>query len=494
MIDLSNITTLKESGQLEAKAAKGGLPKSIWESISAFANTTGGVILLGISESKDSTLTITGLTNASKMLDDFWNSANSPDKLYPCPLSSENAYIQREDDKNIIVIEVPRAERHLRPVYTNGNPLTGTFRRKHTGDYKCTQPEVAAMMRDNTDAPLDAEVANAASIDNLNAESIAAYRATYNAGHENHAWAKLENAEFLCRIGAAGPDTQGQVRPTKAGLLMFGEEWIISRTFYNYFIEYKQLDAVNARWRDRFTSQDGLWSGNLYDFFYKAYNKTIQALELPFSTDGLYRQTTTPAHEAIREALVNVLTNADFNSESPVKITLNTEQIELENPGCFRVDINSAREGGLSNPRNKTLMKMFSLINLSERAGSGIPNMIASWEKSGFQTPILEEQFDPEISRIILPLKASTGLQNKKMAKVSLAKEDENAANVTHETNAEVALRIAHENGQVSTQLLASELGVSSATARKTLKSLQAQGKLKWVGKSKTDPTQHFTL
>jgi predicted HTH transcriptional regulator len=139
-------------------------------------------------------------------------------------------------------------------------------------------------------------------------------------------------------------------------------------------------------------------------------------------------------------------------------------------------------------------MKMFSLINLSERAGSGIPNMIASWEKSGFQTPILEEQFDPEISRIILPLKAITGLQNKKVAKVSLAKEDGNAANVTHETNAEVALRIAHENGQVSTQLLASELGVSSATARKTLKSLQAQGKLKWVGKSKTDPTQHFTL
>lgn len=61
MIDLKDISSYKENNQLEAKKAAGGLPGSLWETYSSFANTDGGIILLGVDEKKDGTFAVIGV-------------------------------------------------------------------------------------------------------------------------------------------------------------------------------------------------------------------------------------------------------------------------------------------------------------------------------------------------------------------------------------------------------------------------------------------------
>ena len=66
------------------------------------------------------------------------------------------------------------------------------------------------------------------------------------------------------------------------------------------------------------------------------------------------------------------------------------------NPGDMRISLAMAMEGGFSDPRNATLMKMFGMIGVGERAGSGVPNIIATWENETQHRPSYKIMYSPE--------------------------------------------------------------------------------------------------
>lgn len=400
---LEELTTCREHNQLEIKKAKHGLPMSVWESYSSFANCGGGVIALGITEKRDGSFEISGVEDVWKLQKEFWDIINNPNKVSVNILMEKDVEAIEIRDKTILLIHVPMAHRSLKPVYLNHDMFSGTYRRNHEGDYKCTTSEVKAMLRDQPEETMDMKVLEDCDMSTLDANTISKFRNRHMVHRPGHVWEELDDATYLERIGAASSAKQDdKLHPTAAGLLMFGHEYIITREFPEYFLDYReQLDSA-VRWSDRLYSTTGDWSGNLYDFFFLVYNKLIRDLKVPFKLEGVSRIDDTPVHKAIREALANCLINTDYYGRCGIVIRKNQTSIALENPGTIRLGREQMLKGGISDPRNKTLMKMFNLINIGERAGSGVPNIFDVWEKEGWKRPDLQEQYDPD--RTILTL------------------------------------------------------------------------------------------
>ena len=288
--------------------------------------------------------------------------------------------------------------------------------------------------------------------------------------------------EFFVRIGAAAEDDAGTVRPTCAGLLMFGKEWKIVREFPSFFLDYRQQTGDNRRWEDRFTSQDAEWSGNVFDFYGRVYRKMRQGLKVPFKLEGMYRVEDTPAHEAMREAIVNMLTNADFRSSRAVVCRWTDEGFEFINPGGFRVDIDRAYRGGTSDARNKTMLKMFTMIDIGERAGSGVPNMVEQWESCGYGRPVLSEEVDPEVSTVFLPI---SGLSADNRQKQSAETGGDGKRGRT-EANKAAILAFLGDNGASRSADIANGIGLGTSRTNDLLRELVSAGAVRASGQTRS--------
>ena len=394
MFDISQFDKYREDNRREVKKAKGGLPRSLWDTYSAFANCYGGIIILGVSENEDGSWNSTGLNNESKLRKDFWDTINNVTKVSVNLLTDDNVKTYKIGNDTIMVITVPPASREQRPVYINDDIFKGTFRRNWEGDYHCTPSEVRAMLRDQTEQTMDMKVLEDWFIEDLNPETIQSYRNMHRNWKPGHVWGMLEDAEYLRNIGAAAfLKEDGKLHPTAAGMLMFGNEYNIVRVFPEYFLDYREMLDPTIRWTDRLQSSSGEWSGNIFDFYFRVYNKIVKDIKIPFKLIGGERIDDTPVHKALREALANCLVNTDFYVPRGVVIKKDNDKLVLENPGYIRTGKFQMQRGGESDPRNKGLMKMFNLINIGERAGSGVPDVFRTWDEQGWEEPIIEERY-----------------------------------------------------------------------------------------------------
>lgn len=122
------------------------------------------------------------------------------------------------------------------------------------------------------------------------------------------------------------------------------------------------------------------------------------------------------------------------------------------------------RKGGESDPRNKSLMKMFNLINIGERSGSGVPNIFNTWEDAHWKEPVIEERFDPD--RTILTLEFMKKQAKKASEEKQAKKTSEESKRRKISDSIEKIYEYLTQNDEAKTNDIAAYLGLSAPRTR----------------------------
>lgn len=355
------------------------------------------------------------------------------------------------------------------------------------------------MLRDQGFETMDSKVLDDLTVADFNMDTVRAYRNRFRTVRQGSSWTDLDDERFLRAIGAAAVSREdGRLHPTFGGLLMFGNDYDIVRECPQYFLDYQETLDPAIRWTDRVHSGDGMWSGNLFDFFFRVNRKLAESLKTPFKLDGIFRVDDTPMHKAVREALANCLFNADYRGVRGVVVRRTPDKLVFENPGDIRTGIEQMRLGGVSDPRNGLVMKMFSLIDVGERAGTGVPDVFATWANAGLPEPRIEENFG-EADRTILTLMLEADAKpdnneqitddyeqiNSSNEQISDNNEQLNGSNERITERQRVILHFVEKSPSATYDDMARAAGVSSATVRRDAEILIGCGLLKRVGSRK---------
>ena len=414
-MDISEVKELLDKGEkvdIECKESDSNLSKSIWDTYSSFANTNGGYIFLGIKEDKKKKLPeerfqIQGIKNFDAQVKTFWDTINS-DKVNKNILRDEDVQIFRIPSTILAVvsIHVPRADYNNRPVFINGNPYKGTFKRNHEGDYHASEDEVNAMLRDQKSEGNDCIVLEHYGMDDVDSETLSRYRTMFQNNNPDHVWNQEDNKQFLTMLGGYKKDrSKGIEGLTIAGLLMFGKGISIRERFSNLMMDYRDESQATdeMRWGDRVT-YDGTWENNLFNFFMKVSSKLSSDLKKPFVLDNQQRVDDTPIHKAIREAFVNMIIHSDYLLDAgTLKILKKQDEFIFTNPGSLKLSVEEIFKGGNSKSRNPNMQLMLRMIGFGDNAGSGIPTILNAWKQADWVEPDLFE--DTHLNQVTLTLK-----------------------------------------------------------------------------------------
>ena len=422
MIDIRNIQDFNnyldtllnqtECDDIEFKGAAGGFPSSFWETYSAFANTDGGTIVFGVKETNGK-FSLNGLSEEQieKYKKDFWNGVNNPSTI-SCNLMNENNVRDAEyKGYRFLLFFIPRAGKDQRPVFKTTDPYNGTYKRNYEGDYKCSKKEVRRMFADADDQhPADSRILKNYTMDDIDMETIRAYRQKFSISSPDHPWLILNDIDLLKKLGGYRKDREtGEEGFTVAGLLMFGKSESITdiECTPNFFPDYREhlTEDENVRWTNRICS-DGTWEANLFNFYQRVLPRLQSVLPKPFKLEGNIRKEETPAHVAVREALINLCVHADYTEDASLVVKHNTNAFIFSNPGTMLVSKEQYYSGGESVCRNKSLQKMFSMLGVAEKAGSGTDKILKGWKESNWRAPIINEHQNPDKVELIMPMES----------------------------------------------------------------------------------------
>ncbi len=380
-----------EPAEIEAKSALGGIPQSLRQTLSAFSNTDGGIILLGIDENTG--FSIVELPDPIKLRDQLMQM--SRDDLTP-PLRIRTDILEIEG-KFVVIAEVPPVTPDLLPVYVTSRGVTGgSYLRSGDGDRLLTHAEIALLVSARSQPTYDHESVPGTTVADLNQDSLRRTLARVRAN-----FPKLglnDDTTILYRLGitsASAPESA----LTLAGLLSFGEfpqqffpQLMVSIVSY----ATPQINFSATRFLDNVTARGSI--PEIVDTCLHVIRRNLAVRALITERGTRVDELEFPL-EAVRESIVNALLHRDYSPVTrgtQIQVELFPDRLIIRSPGGLYGGISAEDLGQrvISTSRNALLASLLSETYLpgtselvTENRASGIPAIFAATREYGLPLP-----------------------------------------------------------------------------------------------------------
>jgi ATP-dependent DNA helicase RecG len=389
---LAELNASDESPRIEAKRAR-EIGKSVMETVIAFANEPGlggGYLLLGVEwhlDAKgDTQYWAHGVPDPDKTQRDLATQCAS---MLNVAVRPEMA-VERIDNKTVVVVFVPEVDTSQKPVYLQATGLPkGAFRRIGSTDQRCVDEDLWVLRGASQPqfGPDMAPIADAHMAD-IEPQAVAEYRrlrALVNPQAEELAYANDDMLEALSAARRVG----NELKPTLAGIVLFGKAMALRRLFPALRIDYVRV--LGTQWVEdadqRFTSVD--IRKPLMLALPQAEASVVDELPKGFRLpEGELQSSQQPMlpRKVIREALANAVMHRSYQDHSPVQIVRYSNRLEVINPGFSLKDMASLGTPG-SRLRNPAIAAVLHEINWAETKGSGIRTMRRLANDAGLPLP-----------------------------------------------------------------------------------------------------------
>ena len=455
-----------EWADFEVKEASRGIPKSAWETVSAFANGAGGWLVLGVKEHRMNGIPsyeITGLDNIEKIEQDMSTTLRSTSKFNVPILATVHKF--DIDGKAVLVYRIPPST--CKPVYLNHN-LSYTFIRVGSSDQKATDIEIGIFMRERTFGSKSDMTVAETSLEDLHPISIETYRQRLQDFNPELPFNQLEFNDFCDQTGISDNGIL-----TYGGLLMFGKRTVIVKQIRHFWIDYREIpgnsyEDAEARYTYRMPEQENIW-----EYFQMLIQRLRSFADNPFMTgpNGFSPEDNSQLY-CLREGLVNMLAHADYFSPMHSSVIVYNHKIEFQNAGQFPIALTAHRSKVKSLPRNPNIIMFFRYARLAENAGYGIGRILSWRELTGEKVEI-----DSELAASTVTYFRPGQNANQKIGQKIGQKHDI--------TLADKILELIKENPQISRARISDTLNIASSTVQIYLARLKSENRLKRAGGAK---------
>lgn len=371
----SIIACLRDRGtddaQLEVKRSGQKLSSDIWETVSAFANTEGGTIILGLSES-DGFIPASGF-NLQANLDAFVIGVGDGG-MDNCRLENPPRYaVERHefDGSPLLVITIMENEAGAKPCFVkNRGMVSGSYKRVDDKDIKLSPTELYEIQNILKPSADDRNVVPEATINDLDIDVVNQIIATARMLNSKATRGDADRAEVLRRLNIT--DSNGDVR--MAGLLVAGD---YPQMFFPKLVvdvaSYPD-NAKSAPGKPRFLDRK-ICEGSLTEVMSDAIAAVERNLKTYSVVDGAGRHDEQEIpREVLREAIANALVHREYNAAftgQAVSVEIYPDRVVIKSPGGLwggKTVENLAN--GESACRNSTLMSLMRFAVLPGEAGS----------------------------------------------------------------------------------------------------------------------------